>query len=164
MNDESRTADNRAALDETFARDKERLYALCLRLTGRHHEAEDAVQDTWLTARRAIEGFRGEAALSTWLYRIAIRCATRVRGRREAPGLDFDAAGAETHDPEAREQLRRLLGALDTLSAEHRAVLGLSAIDGLRAAEIGVILGIPEGTVWSRLSAARTTLRAALTR
>ena len=149
----------RRELDETFERDKARLHALCLRMTGRADEAEDALHDTWLAAVRSIPSFRGEASLSTWLYRIAIRAATRVRTRRRAGPLEFEPVGREEATPESRERLHRLLEGLDRLGVRHRTVLSLSAVEGLSAADIAEILDVPEGTVWSRLSAARRELR-----
>jgi RNA polymerase sigma-70 factor, ECF subfamily len=151
-----------ADLDATFERDKERLYALCLRLTGRHEEAEDALQDTWLAARSSIAKFRGDASLSTWLYRIAIRSATRVRAQRRTATLEREPESRTRDDEESREKLRRLLRALDELGLEQRTVLALSAIEGLGATAIAEVLGVPEGTVWSRLSLARQSLRRAI--
>lgn len=153
------SSSKRRELNAAFESDRERLFALCFRMTMRHEDAEDALHDTWLAACRTVESFRGEASLSTWLYRIAIRCSTRRRAQRRPGPLEFEPAAPDRDDVDAREKLRALLAGLDALSVEHRTVLALSAVEGLRAAEISTILEIPEGTVWSRLSQARKTLR-----
>lgn len=142
------------------------MLALCLHVTGRRDDAEDALQEAFLDVHRGLRHFRGEAAASTWVYRIALRAALRVRARRrpeepvdpETPGPGGEAA------LDARAEARRVAAALGALPAEHRAVLALFAVEGLRHAEIAAVLGIPEGTVWSRLHAARRRLAAALGR
>lgn len=145
-----------------------RVFALARHLTGSRAEAEDVVQETFLAVHQALGGFRGECALSTWVLRIAIHAAYRVRARRrQHVALD---AGVEVPDgaprPDelaaAREDARRLTAALEGLSAEQRTVLSLFAVEGLAHDEIAEILGIPIGTVWSRLHGARKKLALAL--
>lgn len=157
--------------DEVFLSLRERVLALCLHLTGNRADAEDALQETFLGVYRGLPAFRGESEVSTWVYRIAIRTALRVKARSRAAGcagpLDADVvdphpgrAGPRT-GPDAlvaREDMERLAAALASLPFEHRVVLSLFAIDGLRHKEIAAILGIPEGTVWSRLHVARKRL------
>ena len=142
------------------------LFQLCLRVTCNQADAEDALQETWIDVDRCIYGFKGESKLSTWLFRIAIRQATRVRNRRRSRTmLEIDEAlfaGSEGDPRRALEELegaRKLLEATATLPLEQRVVLGLAAGQGLPHAEIAAILGIPEGTVGSRLHAARATLK-----
>jgi RNA polymerase sigma-70 factor (ECF subfamily) len=108
-----------------------------------------------------LASFRGEARLSTWVYRIAIRAALRVRARRAPtePITDEPAAPRGPNPGEAQEQRDRLLAGLAALSTDHRIVLALFAVDGLSHGEIAETLGIPEGTVWSRLHLARKRLR-----
>jgi RNA polymerase sigma-70 factor (ECF subfamily) len=145
-----------------------RIFAVCRQLTASQVEAEDAVQEAFLAIHQALGGFRGDCRLSTWAYRIAIHAALRVRSRRrrvepleEAGGV---AEGAPLPDAvaSARQEAARLERALDELSAEHRAVLSLFAVDGLGHEQIAEILGVPTGTVWSRLHAARKRLQAAV--
>ena len=140
---------------------------LCLHVTGRRSDAEDALQDTFLAVHRALPVFRGESGLSTWVFRIALRAALQLRARRR----DHVEVDPETPAPGggeatlvAREEARRVLAALGELSAEHRSVLALFALDGLGHAAIAEILGVPEGTVWSRLHVARARLREILER
>ncbi len=161
---------SRAERDAAFARvyqlHRERTMALCLHIAGRRAEAEDAVQETFVSVHRALASFRGEARLSTWIFRIAVREALRQRARRRedlAASLDDEPAAAPAGDPAIRrEQRDALRRALDRLSAEHRTVLSLFAVDGLSHREIADVLGIPEGTVWSRLHLARKRLAAEL--
>jgi len=157
-----------AAQTRIFEVFREPLFRLCLHLCGNRATAEDALQDTFLSVFRALPGFRADARLSTWMYRIAVREALRHRARevsRRVEGMEEEPAAPFAGDPAIRreesEALRRALG---QLSADHRAVLSLFAVDGLSHREIGEILGVPEGTIWSRLHAARKRLAAELGR
>ena len=150
---------------DLFLAHRQRVFALCLHITGRRAEAEDVLQEAFLAVHRGLSGFRGQSRLSTWLYRIAIRTAFAVRARRKpsAPLPDdlIDAAPGPDRLAGARQQAVRLLGAFDALSADQRTILSMFAVDGLRHGEIAEILGIAEGTVWSRLHAARRALACA---
>jgi RNA polymerase sigma-70 factor, ECF subfamily len=153
------------AFDALFRALREPILALCLHLTGRRADAEDALQEAFLAVYRALPAFRGEARLSTWVWRIALRAALRVRARRrDHVELDPEtpAAGGGAAALEARDEARRLQRALASLPAEPRAVLSLFAVEGLAHREIAEILGVPEGTVWSRLHGARRQLAEAL--
>ena len=158
------------AFDALFDGLHDRLFAVCRNLTRSSAEAEDAVQEAFLAIHQAIGSFRGESRLSTWAYRIAIHAAMRVRARaRRRPGdpLDDDApipSGSPGPDAiaAARQEARRVQLALDRMSDDHRMVLSLFAVDGLTHDEIAGVLGIPTGTVWSRLHGARKQLAAML--
>jgi RNA polymerase sigma-70 factor (ECF subfamily) len=157
-----------AALEALYRTERPRVLALCVHVTGSVQDAEDAAQETFTLAHRALATFRGEASLLTWVLRIGVRVALEARarrGRRTFVGVPEDlAADTDTHAQiAAREELRRFLDALDTLPVEQRAVLGLSAIDGLTHGEIASVLGIAEGTVWSRLARARARLAELIT-
>lgn len=162
-----------AALEQLFRALEEALFALCLRITCQASDAEDALQETFVEIERSIKGFKAKARLSTWVYRIAIRQAVRWKSRSRArPVLtqeDFPST-PDPRDPDParelgqREDLGRVLRAIASLPLEQRAVLGLAVEDELPHAEIAAILGIPEGTVHSRLHAARTALREKLHR
>jgi RNA polymerase sigma-70 factor (ECF subfamily) len=158
------TTDRDEATARLFATYREPVFALCLHVIGRAADAEDAVQDCFISVFRALPGFRGEARLSTWIYRIAIREAVRQRGRRrDEAAIDAEPAAPAEGDPALRrEQRDALRRAFDRLSVEHRSVLSLFALDGLAHREIADILNIPEGTVWSRLHGARKRLAAEL--
>lgn len=161
------------ALEQLFQALQQALYALCLRITCQASDAEDALQETFVEISKGIRSFKGEARLSTWVYRIAIRQAVRCKSRSRARPLltpeDFPAT-PDPRDPDPareldeREDLGRVLRAIASLPLEQRAVLGLAVEDELPHATIAAILGIPEGTVHSRLHAARTALREKLLR
>ena len=158
------TRPREAEFGAVYAALRAQIFSLCLHLTQVRADAEDALQDTFLAVHRALKDFRGEAELKTWVYRIAIRSALarRARSRRHA-GLELSTA---TEDPRpgveasvaARLEAQRLATAMGRLSADHRAVLSLFAVDGLSHSEIAQVLGIKEGTVWSRLHLARKKL------
>ena len=140
------------------------LYSLALRMTGRADLADDAVQETFVDILRASNSFRGDARLTTWIFRIAVRASTRVasRARAKAGDLPDDLPSAGSDPALTTEQLdgaARILRAIASLPAPQRAVLALSALDGLPQVEIASILGVPEGTVYSRLHSARAKLR-----
>ncbi len=153
-----------AAVADVFRAFREPVLGLCVHLTGRRADAEDVVQEVFLAVHRALPRFRGESRLSTWIYRIAIRASLEHRARRRAiEPLDPDVPAPSGEDAiVARDRARKLVLALDRLSVEHRTVLSLFAVDGLSHKEIAEILGVPEGTVWSRLANARKRLTAEL--
>lgn len=162
-------AERERALEAVCAAFHRPLFQLALRVTCNAADAEDALQETWLDLSRGIEGFRGEARLSTWLFRIAIRHSVRIRNQRRSKaklGLDEVGPVPGGADPartaEELDGARRLLAAIARLPLEQRVVLGLAVGDELPHAEIAAILGIPEGTVHSRLHAAREKLRGTL--
>lgn len=140
------------------------LFGVARALVRDEHEAQDVVQETFaavLTAR-----FRGESSLRTWLVGIAVKQAAMVR-RRRRPWLRLWRApdDADTQSPqrsgqaavEARLDLTTLLA---TLSPEHREVMILRELQGLSYDEMAQVLGVPRGTIESRLHRARQQLKA----
>lgn len=150
----------------TIARDHyDAVYRFCYRRVGVEWAA-DAAQETFLTAQKALGKFRFESSVRTWLLGIANNECRRVyRQRRlKEPELELldDVPGAA--DPTENVISRQLLAAaLERLSPEHRAVVILREIDGLTYEESAAVLGIPSGTVKSRLHHAFLNLRAMLT-
>jgi RNA polymerase sigma-70 factor, ECF subfamily len=148
-------------------RHEPRLRALAYRVLRDPDLVADAMQETALRAFRSIKSFRGEAALGTWLYRITYTaCLDLLKGagrQSELAGrLQSDAERSEPDPAElvaAEDQLSR---ALDSLTAEHRAAVFLCIQQGLDLQTAADILGIPYGTVGSRLNHARSVLRRAL--
>jgi RNA polymerase sigma-70 factor, ECF subfamily len=151
---------------------------ILLRLTRRCPDpgiVEDVVQDTFMAVWRRPGGFRGSGAVPAWLWGIAIRRLVDRLRRRGAPVLAmawterWSTPGEETFEPSAEEQVLLgieygdLAGALNRLSPELRAVLRATALDGLTTREAATLLGIPAGTVKTRLMRARAQLREALT-
>jgi RNA polymerase sigma-70 factor, ECF subfamily len=167
----SATVPRSGAFEDIFRAHRGQVYALCLRLCGGDHMlADDALQETFLEVYKGLHGFRGESQLGTWIYRVAMRTTLRVRARHRPPieagfspvgDAAMDAPGPHA-DAVARENARAVQAALDALPAEQLTVVALFAVDGLGHAAIAQILGIPEGTVWSRLHKARKALAAAL--
>jgi RNA polymerase sigma-70 factor, ECF subfamily len=153
-----------AAFDELFASLCEQVFAVCLHVTGNAADADDALQETFLAVHAGLPKFRGEARLSTWVHRIAIRASIRVRARHR-PAADVhevDPPARESDPVASRELGERIAAAMNRLPAGHRVVLSLFAVDELGHAQIAEILGVPEGTVWSRLHTARKRLAAEL--
>lgn len=167
-----------AAKTEAFNRLGEPVFQLCLRVTCDPVDAEDARQEAFVDILRALSSFRGEARFSTWVFRIALRAATRVRSRRRRHDMsrvdwtelasepESAVAGDESRGPadpsrelERREGALRLLAAISRLPFAQRAVLALAALEDVPRVEIAAVLGIPIGTVDSRLNAARENLR-----
>jgi RNA polymerase sigma-70 factor (ECF subfamily) len=160
------TSTQRDGFEELFRTFRQPVLSLALHLTGNAGDAEDVVQEVFVSVHKALPSFRGEARLSTWIYRITIRAALAMKARRRetTPLDDVRPSANASSDLDARERARRLEQAMQKLSAEKRTVLSLFALEGLLHKEIADILGIPEGTVWSRLSAARKELIAELAR
>jgi RNA polymerase sigma-70 factor (ECF subfamily) len=160
------TANTRLDFEQLFREHYPYVVRLAASMTGDAELARDVAQEVFIAAHQGLRAFRGEAAPRTWLYRITLRIAGRhaVRHRKHAgAGLDLDTlAGAETADSTAA--LTELVAALGKLSLTSRTVLSLVAIEGLSHDEASDVLGIPVGTVWSRLHAARRELAQAMAR
>ena len=125
------------------------VYTLALRMLNVPADAEDAAQEAFLSAWKALPRFRMDAKFSTWLYRLTVNAATDVlrRRRKEPDSLD---------DAERPVLVRRAIGAL---SENHRQILLLREVTGLSYEEIGAALELSPGTVRSRLARARKELR-----
>ena len=150
-------------LDRTHA---PRLFGLICRLVGRI-EAEDLLQETFLSAHRKLESYKGESALGTWLYRLATNlCIDHLRSRsgrwaQMSEELDADVdAGPRTIGPVLgvvdRLDLERALAALP---AGARTVFVLHDVEGFEHREIADMLGVSDGTSKSQLHRARLRLR-----
>jgi len=128
------------------------------RLSGNMPAAEDLVQEAYLKAWRGFGQFESGTNIRAWLFRILLNVH---RAQRRKIGLPLSPLRA---DPAADLDEHRLeiLQALDRLPEDHRAVLMLGAVEGFTCREIAEILSLPIGTVMSRLSRARQSLRAIL--
>jgi len=140
------------------------VWRFCLRQLGPNH-ADDAAQETFLTAIRRWPTYRGTGELRTWLFGIALNhCRNLRRQHRLTVPFDFlvqQAAALGSDDPNRVVDRGDLTAALGRLSTEHQEVVLLHELEGLTYAEIGALLGIPEGTVKSRLYHALRRLREA---
>jgi len=155
-------AGDRDALERLVALHHRTLLALCHSLLGHAEDAEDAVQESFLRALRALSGFRGEATVRTWLCRIAVNvCRNWRRDHRPTEAWDEERANpsSELASPEALA-LRHLqiVEALRVLRPSQRAVLLLKEREGWSMAEIAVALGWNEKRVGNELYRARRAL------
>jgi RNA polymerase sigma-70 factor (ECF subfamily) len=137
-------------------------------LVGRPADAEDLVQETLVRAYRSIGSFDG-AHPRAWLLTIMRNAHRNLHRRRRPSLLGAGEAPPEVPAPPADAGVEAmfdavLVRALDDLSPRHRAVVDLVDVGGLTYAEAGAVLGVPAGTIMSRLARARTKLRASLTR
>jgi RNA polymerase sigma-70 factor (ECF subfamily) len=165
-------AGDRGAFGELVRRHERRVYNLALRMLGREEDARDATQDAFLSALRKLPGFRGEAAFTTWVHRITVNACYDVlrRRRREplsAPAREDggEAAGPEptTEDHgEATATAVDVQRALLLVPQDYRAVLVLHDAQDMAYQEVAEVLGIPVGTVKSRLHRGRVALGRAL--
>jgi RNA polymerase sigma-70 factor (ECF subfamily) len=151
--------------DELFEEYRSRLYRVCFAVTGNSADTEDALQEAFVDIYRGLTSFRGQSAPYTWLYRVALRASIRVRSRQrrhDATGPRSTKAGDPSVDPRIGLEVQRSLEqGLQRLTAEQRSLLSLCA-SGLSQEEIANVLGIPVGTVWSRIHAARRRLADAM--
>lgn len=142
-----------------------RAYAVARAIVLTHEDAEDAVQEGFLHAYRALHRFLPDQAFGAWLHRIVANAALDITRRKKVRDADSlaDTLASPFRDPAESDELRRKLsGALDSLGERQRAVIVLHDIEGFKHSEIGAILGIPEGTARSDLHHARSRLRRAL--
>ena len=163
-----RAAHGDAEAFDALARDRiDRLYAIAVRILRDHHDAEDAVQQAMWTAWTDLPGLREPARFDAWLYRLLVRnCYRAGRARRRhgvvvplTPDLDIAGSASAMAGLEARDAIERAFVGLGT---EHRAVVVLHHYLDLPGDEVAAILGVPPGTVRSRLHYATQRLRAAL--
>jgi RNA polymerase sigma-70 factor, ECF subfamily len=153
---------DRTAFAGLVHRHQRRAYAVARAIVLSHDDAEDAVQEGFLHAFRAMERFRPEQAFGAWLHRIVANAALDIARRRKVRDADElpETLSSPHRDPAEDEELRVRLGAaLNTLGERQRAVIVLHDVEGYKHAEIGALLGIPEGTARSDLHHARAHLR-----
>jgi RNA polymerase sigma-70 factor (ECF subfamily) len=140
-----------------------RVYSLAYRMSGDPERAREFTQDTFIRAFARLSQFRGDAAFSTWLHRIVVTVISNARRSevRFAREVELDEANLiEASAPEAEPDLKECIArAVKNLSEAYRTTLIMHDIEGYTHAEIAGILGVPEGTSKSRLSAARAQLR-----
>jgi RNA polymerase sigma-70 factor (ECF subfamily) len=160
-----------------------RMYRVALRITGSPAEAEDVVQEAWISAWRALPGFRHESAVSTWLYRVVTNGAlAHVRRRRPTVSLDAALHHAERSGdrtllgsgvladtragPEGQvvraEQVDAVLRAIAELDVSQRVPLVLRELEGLSYEEVAEVLEVNVPALRSRLHRARVALLAKL--
>ncbi len=160
--DDARRGDQ-DAFHELIDRHADGLFRLASRLVGSAVDAEDVLQETFVGAFEHMGRFEGRSTVRTWLSRILLRQAARFHRRRflrKTVPLPQASTGA-SHSDDANRRLDVRL-ALRQLSPEHREVVVLREFEGMSYGEMAEALGIPIGTVESRLYRARQALREAL--
>lgn len=151
------------------------IYRLCFRMVGNEEDAADMAQEAFLKAWRSLDSFQGDAAFSTWLYRLASNCCLDfLRSQKRRPTVSmttedddgeeqtFDVADSSASPEEeliAKEDRKEIACAMASLDEEQRQILTLRVVNDLSYTEIAEILSLKEGTVKSRLARARENLR-----
>lgn len=157
-----------AAEREFYDAHVDRVYRLCYRMAGDDELAREFTQETFIRAFDGLAGFRGDAAVSTWLHAIAVKVTLnglRRDKRHRAREADLDDAqhlGSppdDTVEPDLKSRLRQ---AIDALPEMYRIVFLMHDAEGYTHEEIGATLDVPVGTSKARLSRARARLREAL--
>jgi RNA polymerase sigma-70 factor, ECF subfamily len=167
-----------AACAELVAAHQRMVYGLAMNLLGDRDEALDLSQEVFLRVFRTISKFRGESGLRTWIYRIAVNQARNRsrwwRRRHRSSQVSLDEHILQFGDPESKQDIlpdrllasketaARIWQAMERLPFDQRTALILREVDGLRYEEIAFTMNVAIGTVKSRLTRARQTLRADL--
>jgi RNA polymerase sigma-70 factor, ECF subfamily len=160
---------DRGAFAILVERHERRVFNLALRMTGREEDARDATQDAFLTALRKLSSFRGEAAFTTWMHRVTVNaCYDLLRKRQRNPLLDRGGDFQHLEPPPAPDHSDDTSLSIDVQRAlrrvppDFRIVMVLHDVQDLPQDEVAAILGIPVGTVKSRLHRGRVALAKAL--
>ncbi len=161
---------DRDAFGELVEQYRDNVYRLAYRMCGNAYDADEAAQEAFVAAWRALPNFRGDAKFSTWLYRLTTNAAIDVMRREKRHQTVGDGEMKEVADDadspqetvERTEQQEAVQKALATLSEEYREVLLLRYMEELDYAEIAEVLQLPSGTVKSRINRAKAALKTAL--
>lgn len=162
------------SLEGIYATQREYVWLTLQRMGVQRADLEDVFQDVFMIVHKRLDSYRPDAKLSAWLYGICLRSVARHRRRafrrreelepQEMYGeqRELDGWRSESESPDApmaeQERRARLNQLLDTLDAEHRAVVVMYEIEELSCAQISTMIGVPVGTVHSRLHNARRKL------
>jgi RNA polymerase sigma-70 factor (ECF subfamily) len=150
-----------------YERHVDRVFRLCMRMTGREDLAQECTQDAFVRAFERIDAFRGDAAIGTWLHAIAVSVVlNRLRREKRADArhaelelVDQHHTSANIAEPDLKDRLR---AAIDALPPGYRTVFLMHDVEGFTHEEIGVALGVAAGTSKTQLFHARRKLRDAL--
>jgi RNA polymerase sigma-70 factor, ECF subfamily len=153
---------DRQAQRTLFRREYARVHATVYRILGSSRDVDDLVQETFIAVFRALPAFRGDARLSTWIDRIAVRGVFHHLRTKKATSTialdtlgDLDGGGRVDDQAQARDGLRRLYAALAKLTPEARTAYALYAIDGRTIKEVAEITGSTRITAKTRIWRAR---------
>jgi RNA polymerase sigma-70 factor (ECF subfamily) len=173
------------AFNELVQAYEQRVFGLIYRMLGRRDEAEDMAQEVFVQVFKAIDQFRGDSKLSTWLYRITVNiCKNRAKylARRhsdaqdalepiaeraalhEAKGVTFGEVARPDHMVEGYQMEHIVRKCIVELDPDFREVLVLRDVEDLTYEEIAEVTGLPDGTVKSRIHRARSMLKARVER
>lgn len=155
---------DRAAFQDLVQLWSDRLFLYVRRLVQDEHDAWDVIQQTWIRVIRGIRNLKDIGSFSPWIYRIARNAALnhhRAKRYRDTESLQEDCSSVELGES-AFEDAELVYLALDKLKVAHQEVLTLFFLKDLSVAEIGIVLGVPTGTVKSRLHYAKSALREVL--
>jgi RNA polymerase sigma-70 factor (ECF subfamily) len=157
------------AFDALVRRYHRKVYGVALGILRDHDTADDICQEAFLRAHKALGRFREGSKFYTWIYRITVNlCLNSIRDRKRLVRIDDVPDGSLAVDPpqEAgaarKEEVERVNRALDKIEPKYRIALMLRVEQGLSYREISALLGVPKGTVMSRISRARERLKAVL--
>ncbi|HYT91223.1 MAG TPA: sigma-70 family RNA polymerase sigma factor [Gemmataceae bacterium] len=161
-----------AAFGELVCRYQDRLFNTVYRLLDSAEDAQDVVQEAFLSAYQSLDSFKGDSQFYTWLYRIAFNTAISLKRKQrvvlslhtardegDIEPLDASELSQPEHALEKAEEERRIQHALNRLSPEHRAVLIMKDMEGQKYETMAEALQVPIGTIRSRLHRARLELR-----
>ncbi len=151
---------DREATAELVRRSYDAVYRFCARRVGTE-SAKDVAQETFLTACRSLRRYAGRSSFEVWLFGIAHNLCRKAK-RSPTPVSPTDAWRCEPTTEESWLDRRALVEALGSLSGEHLEVVLLHEVEGLTYEEAAQVLGVPAGTVKSRLHHAFAKLRASL--
>ena len=156
---------DREAFSLLLRRNYDRLFGLCFRLTGTRADAEDLTQDICAALPAKLNGFRGQARFSTWLYRVAVNAAHDRRRRFASHAHAADGWGdwevnRVAANKETQDGIDWLTQAMTALPQELRDTLALTLDEEMTHREAGVVLGVSEGTISWRIAEVKKHLRA----
>ena len=168
------------AFEELLSRYSSKVFSLASRLTRNNEDAEEVLQDVFVTVHRKIAGFEGKSSFSSWLYRVTVNAAfMKLRKRRQDPAVPLEDIVQQSYpvaalkSPEStyvdsqtirNEMLEALEVAIRKLPDDYRPVFVLRDVDGLTSREVGRILNLTVPAVKSRLHRSRLMLRRRLSR
>ncbi|HHY38001.1 MAG TPA: sigma-70 family RNA polymerase sigma factor [Clostridia bacterium] len=172
---QGKTLDPEAFMEIIVKVYEKKIYNYAYRMTGCPEDAEDLTQETFFRAYRSLRSFRGECSVSTWIFRIAANlCTDQYRRNRKRPlcidspvlyeddRLKYEIPDKSPSPADIAENIElrnAIMGAIERLPEEQKKVVLLRDVYGLKYEEVAFCLGIPVGTVKSRLNRARLLLR-----